>query len=62
MPTTVLPAPGAPFAVTLAPDLRVRDYQREAAQAFYQSGSDTGGSGVVVLAPGAGKTWSAWSP
>lgn len=49
-------APGAPFPVTLAPDLTVRDYQREAAQAFYQSGSDTGGSGVVVLAPGAGKT------
>ena len=47
---------GAALAVTLAPGLRVRDYQQEAAQAFYQAGSERGGSGVIVLAPGSGKT------
>ena len=47
---------GDSFAVRLSAGLRVRDYQREAAEAFYQAGSETGGSGVVVLAPGAGKT------
>jgi DNA excision repair protein ERCC-3 len=35
---------------------RVRDYQRRAAEAFYLAGSDRGGSGVVVLPCGAGKT------
>ena len=35
---------------------RVRDYQRQAAEAFYLAGSDRGGSGVVVLPCGAGKT------
>lgn len=49
-------AEGDAFAVALAPSLEVRDYQREAAEAFYQAGSERGGSGVVVLAPGAGKT------
>lgn len=49
-------AAGDAFAVALAPSLEVRDYQREAAEAFYQAGSERGGSGVVVLAPGAGKT------
>jgi DNA excision repair protein ERCC-3 len=34
----------------------VRDYQREAAEAFYAGGESSGGSGVVVLPPGAGKT------
>ncbi len=34
----------------------VRDYQREAADAFYLAGSERGGSGVVVLPCGAGKT------
>jgi DNA excision repair protein ERCC-3 len=34
----------------------VRDYQRQAAEAFYRAGSDKGGSGVVVLPCGAGKT------
>lgn len=34
----------------------VRDYQREAADAFYASGDLRGGSGVIVLPPGAGKT------
>jgi len=39
---------GAPFVV--------RDYQREAANAFYQAGSEQGGSGVIVLPCGSGKT------
>jgi DNA excision repair protein ERCC-3 len=34
----------------------VRDYQRQAAEAFYLAGSARGGSGVVVLPCGAGKT------
>jgi DNA excision repair protein ERCC-3 len=34
----------------------VRDYQREAADAFYAGGDARGGSGVVVLPCGAGKT------
>lgn len=34
----------------------VRDYQREAAAAFYQDGQARGGSGVIVLPCGAGKT------
>lgn len=39
---------GAPFAA--------RPYQREAAGAFHAGGSDRGGSGVIVLPCGAGKT------
>ncbi len=34
----------------------LRDYQRQAAEAFYQSGKVQGGSGVIVLPCGAGKT------
>jgi DNA excision repair protein ERCC-3 len=34
----------------------VRDYQQQAAEAFYLAGSERGGSGVVVLPCGAGKT------
>lgn len=34
----------------------VRDYQHEAANAFYASGDLRGGSGVIVLPPGSGKT------
>jgi DNA excision repair protein ERCC-3 len=34
----------------------VRDYQREAADAFYAGGDVRGGSGVIVLPPGSGKT------
>jgi DNA excision repair protein ERCC-3 len=34
----------------------VRDYQREAAEVFYAGGAARGGSGVVVLPCGAGKT------
>jgi DNA excision repair protein ERCC-3 len=32
------------------------DYQKDAVEAFYQSGCTTGGSGIVVLACGSGKT------
>jgi DNA excision repair protein ERCC-3 len=39
---------GQPFALRL--------YQQEAAQVFYASGSDTGGSGTIVLPCGSGKT------
>ena len=35
---------------------RLRPYQREAVDAFYDHGKETGGSGVVVLPCGAGKT------
>ncbi len=35
---------------------QLRDYQREAAEVFYASGTTRGGSGVVVLPCGAGKT------
>ena len=41
-------ASGTPF--------HVRDYQRQAAESFYASGSARGGSGVIVLPCGAGKT------
>ncbi len=34
----------------------LRDYQESAAEAFYQAGSSRGGSGVIVLPCGAGKT------
>jgi DNA excision repair protein ERCC-3 len=53
---------GAPLAVVLAdalPDGRpftVRDYQRDAVDAFWRDGSPLGGNGVVVLPCGAGKT------
>ncbi|MFC4454393.1 DNA repair helicase XPB [Deinococcus sonorensis] len=49
-------ADGLDYPFTLAPDLQVRDYQQQAAEAFYRGGSVEGGSGVVVLAPGSGKT------
>jgi len=39
---------GRPFAL--------RDYQEDAVQAFYHAGRETGGSGVLVLPCGAGKT------
>jgi DNA excision repair protein ERCC-3 len=35
---------------------RVRDYQRQAAEVFYAGGDARGGSGVIVLPCGAGKT------
>lgn len=37
-------------------DFMVRDYQHAAAAAFYQGGEARGGSGVIVLPCGAGKT------
>lgn len=47
---------GASLAFSLVPELKVRDYQRRAVDAFVQGGTREGGSGVVVLPPGAGKT------
>jgi DNA excision repair protein ERCC-3 len=47
---------GLEYAFTLSPALKVREYQQQAADAFYRGGSVQGGSGVVVLAPGSGKT------
>lgn len=53
---------GAPMAVTLQAALEdgkpftLRQYQREAVDIFYASGSSRGGSGVIVLPCGAGKT------
>jgi len=48
---------GAPLSIGLRLDrFDLRDYQREAAEGFYASGSERGGSGVVVLPCGAGKT------
>lgn len=37
-------------------EFKLRDYQKEAAQVFYASGSERGGSGVIVLPCGSGKT------
>jgi len=54
--------PGTPFALSLRKitveghELHLRDYQNQAAEAFYSKGSDKGGSGVIVLPCGAGKT------
>ncbi len=53
---------GAGLAMTLREITRtglpfnVRDYQREAAEIFYAGGDVRGGSGVIVLPCGAGKT------
>lgn len=49
---------GETFALSLVErdDFVLRDYQLEAAEAFYAGGDASGGSGVVVLPPGAGKT------
>ena len=54
--------PGAPLPVRLRTRTRrglpfaLRDYQREAVETFWAGGSARGGSGVVVLPCGAGKT------
>jgi len=54
--------PGAPLKFNLrkltlgGEPFNLRDYQREAAEIFYASGSSRGGSGVIVLPCGAGKT------
>ncbi len=49
---------GEPFPIALreSAGFVVRDYQRQAAEAFYLAGSERGGSGVIVLPCGAGKT------
>jgi DNA excision repair protein ERCC-3 len=53
---------GGPLTVALAASLpsgvpfRLRDYQHDAVEAFHRDGSEQGGSGVVVLPCGAGKT------
>lgn len=53
---------GAPLDISLrdtmltGPSLRLRDYQVDAAQVFHAGGSEKGGSGVIVLPCGAGKT------
>ncbi len=55
-------ATGAPLDVTMRSQtltgkpMQLRDYQDEAAQVFHSGGSEKGGSGVVVLPCGAGKT------
>jgi DNA excision repair protein ERCC-3 len=55
-------APGAPLEVALRPatvngaPFQLRDYQLEAADAFWAAGGLAGGSGVLVLPCGAGKT------
>src|SRR4029077_20064706 len=54
--------PGAALPITLRALLRsglpfhVRDYQKGAVDAFYAGGDVRGGSGVIVLPCGAGKT------
>jgi DNA excision repair protein ERCC-3 len=47
---------GLELDMSLSSSLKVREYQRQAAEAFFLAGSRQGGSGVVVLPPGAGKT------
>jgi DNA excision repair protein ERCC-3 len=53
---------GASLAIALLPEMRsglpfyVRDYQQGAVDAFYAGGDVRGGSGVIVLPCGAGKT------
>ena len=53
---------GAPLAIALrgttagGSTLRLRAYQQEAVDVFYASGGARGGSGVIVLPCGAGKT------
>ncbi|MCK5861603.1 MAG: helicase-associated domain-containing protein [Candidatus Hydrogenedentes bacterium] len=55
-------ADGAPLEIALRPatvngnEFGLRKYQRESVDAFYMNGSNRGGSGVVVLPCGAGKT------
>lgn len=54
--------PGAPFAIELRSidtdqnPFSLRDYQIDAVEAFYHAGRATGGSGVIVLPCGSGKT------
>jgi DNA excision repair protein ERCC-3 len=55
--------PGEPLEIWLrekvlsnGSEFRLRPYQKESADAFYKEGSERGGSGVIVLPCGAGKT------
>jgi DNA excision repair protein ERCC-3 len=48
--------PGEPLEISLTEGWGMRGYQKDAVEAFWQGGNDTGGSGVVVLACGGGKT------
>lgn len=54
--------PGSPLAIelrqtdTAGRPFHLRDYQTDAVEAFYQSGRAVGGSGVIVLPCGSGKT------
>ncbi|MBO0859457.1 MAG: DEAD/DEAH box helicase [Chloracidobacterium sp.] len=48
---------GEPLEIDLrANQFTLRDYQKDAAEIFYYAGSERGGSGVIVLPCGAGKT------
>ncbi|MDR2594216.1 MAG: DEAD/DEAH box helicase [Fibromonadaceae bacterium] len=47
---------GEPLEMELNDSFALRDYQRDAAQIFHASGSEKGGSGVIVLPCGSGKT------
>jgi len=47
---------GEPLEMELNQSFVLRDYQRDAAQIFHASGSEKGGSGVIVLPCGSGKT------
>ncbi len=53
---------GAPLDIELRDktasggEFQLRNYQRDAAEIFYAAGGETGGSGVLVLPCGAGKT------
>ncbi|MFN3484706.1 MAG: DNA repair helicase XPB [Planctomycetota bacterium] len=48
---------GAPLEAALRSEVKLRDYQRDAAEAFLAAGAPSaGGSGVIVLPCGAGKT------
>ncbi len=49
-------SPGEPYHFTLKETLKLRPYQVEAVEAFHSGGSERGGSGIVVLPCGAGKT------
>jgi DNA excision repair protein ERCC-3 len=48
--------PGAPLEIAVRPETRLRGYQVDAAEIFHAGGSAAGGSGVIVLPCGAGKT------
>jgi len=47
---------GEPLELELNNSFVLRDYQKDAAQVFHASGSERGGSGVIVLPCGSGKT------